>query len=126
MSVTAPATTGNLLLNTHLVSTTTGSPPKMVTTYTFSGQLMTTSWTPVANAAITLQSSSDKVHWSAFASPVKTNAQGAYTFKGTLKPGSYYFRTFFAGTSSTGPTASRIVKVVPSSNGSSSVSTVVA
>jgi len=126
VSVTAPATTGNLLLNTHLVSTTTGSPPKMVTTYTFSGQLMTTSWTPVANAAITLQSSSDKVHWSAFASPVKTNAQGAYTFKGTLKPGSYYFRTFFAGTSSTGPTASRIVKVVLSSNGSSSVSTVVA
>jgi outer membrane protein assembly factor BamB len=126
VSVTAPATTGNLLLNTHLVSTTTGSPPKMVTTYTFSGQLMTTSWTPVANAAITLQSSSDKVHWSAFASPVKTNAQGAYTFKGTLKPGSYYFRTFFAGTSSTGPTASRIVKVVLSLNGSSSVSTVVA
>jgi glucose dehydrogenase len=126
VSVTAPTTTGNLLLNTHLVSTTTGSPPKMVTTYTFSGQLMTTSWTPVANAAITLQSSADKVHWSAFASPVKTNAQGAYTFKGTLKPGSYYFRTFFAGTSSTGPTASRIVKVVLSLNGSSSVSTVVA
>jgi secreted trypsin-like serine protease len=98
----------------------------MVTTYTFSGQLMTTSWTPVANAAITLQSSADKVHWSAFASPVKTNAQGAYTFKGTLKPGSYYFRTFFAGTSSTGPTASRIVRVVLSLNGSSSVSTVVA
>jgi hypothetical protein len=109
VSVTAPATTGNLLLNTHLVSTTTGSPPKIVTTYTFSGQLMTTSWTPVA-----------------FASPVKTNAQGAYTFKGTLKPGSYYFRTFFAGTSSTGPTASRIVRVVLSLNGSSSVSTVVA
>jgi outer membrane protein assembly factor BamB len=126
VSVTAPATTGNLLLNTHLVSTTTGSPPKIVTTYTFSGQLMTTSWTPVANAAITLQSSADKVHWSAFASPVKTNAQGAYTFKGTLKPGSYYFRTFFAGTSSTGPTASRIVRVVLSLNGSSSVSTVVA
>jgi outer membrane protein assembly factor BamB len=126
VSVIAPATTGNLLLNTHLVSTTTGSPRKMVTTYTFSGQLMTTSWTPVANAAITLQSSADKVHWSAFASPVKTNAQGAYTFKGTLKPGSYYFRTFFAGTSSTGPTASRIIKVVLSLNGSSSVSTVVA
>jgi outer membrane protein assembly factor BamB len=126
VSVIAPATTGNLLLNTHLVSTTTGSPRKMVTTYTFSGQLMTTSWTPVANAAITLQSSADKVHWSAFASSVKTNAQGAYTFKGTLKPGSYYFRTYFAGTSSTGPTASRIVKIVLSLNGSSSVSTVVA
>jgi hypothetical protein len=126
VSVTAPATAGNLLLNTHLVSTTTGSPPKMVTTYTFSGQLMTTSWTPITNAAITLQSSADTVHWSAFASPVKTNAQGAYTFKGTLKPGSYYFRTFFAGTSSTGPTASKTVKIVISSNGSSSVSTVVA
>ena len=127
VNVIAPATAaGNLLLNTHLVSTTTGSPPKMVTTYTFSGQLMTTSWKPVANAAITLQSSADRVHWSAFASPVTTNAQGAYTFKGTLKPGSYYFRTYFAGTSSTGPTASRIVKVVLSLNGSSSVSTVVA
>jgi outer membrane protein assembly factor BamB len=126
VSVIAPATTGNLLLNTHLVSTTTGSPRKMVTTYTFTGQLMTTSWKPIANAAITLQSSADKVHWSAFASPAKTNAQGAYTFKGTLKPGSYYFRTFFAGTSSTGPTASRIVKIVLSLNGSSSVSTVVA
>ena len=87
---------------------------------------MTTSWTPVVNAAITLQSSADTVHWSAFASPVKTNAQGAYTFKGTLEPGSYYFRTFFAGASSTGPTASRTVKIVISSNGSSSVSTVVA
>jgi outer membrane protein assembly factor BamB len=126
VSVIAPATAGSLLLNTHLVSTTTGSPPRIVTTYTFSGQLMTTSWAPIANAAITFQSSADKVHWSAFASPVKTNAQGAYTFKGTLKPGSYYFRTFFAGTSSTGPTASRIVKVVISLNGSSSVSTVVA
>jgi outer membrane protein assembly factor BamB len=62
VSVTAPTTTGNLLLNTHLVSTTTGSPPKIVTTYTFSGQLMTTSWTPIANAAITFQSSADKVH----------------------------------------------------------------
>jgi outer membrane protein assembly factor BamB len=104
-----------LSLNSRIVSTTT-------TTYTFSGQLITTSWTPVANAPITLQSSADKVHWSAVGSPVTTNAQGAYKFKGILNPGSYYFRTFYAGTSTTSSAASRIVKVVISSNGSRVVS----
>jgi outer membrane protein assembly factor BamB len=108
------------------IHVTSSSPPaKVAITYAFSGTLTTTQPKPVgiANAKIYLQWSKDNTNWSpATPTPAVTNANGAYVFKGSLAPGTYYFRTAYNGSSSYGASFSRVVKVSVSSTGSSVVS----
>lgn len=53
----------------------------------------------IPNAKVTLQVSSDNVHWKN-AWVTKTNAAGDYAFHLALKTGhTYYFRTYYAGSS---------------------------
>jgi hypothetical protein len=97
-------------------------PAKVAITYAFSGTLATTQPKPVgiANAKIVLQWSKDNKNWSPFSpTPAVTNANGAYVFKGSLAPGTYYFRTAYNGSSQYAASFSRVVKVSVSSTGSS-------
>jgi hypothetical protein len=108
------------------IHVTSSSPPAKVTvTYAFSGTFATTQPNPadIANAKIYLQWSKDNKNWSPVSpTPAVTNANGAYAFKGTLNPGTYYFRTAYNGSSSYAASFSRVVKVSVSSTGSSVVS----
>jgi hypothetical protein len=65
----------------------------------------------ISNAKVTLQVSPDDVHWKN-AWVTKTNAAGDYAFHLTLKPGhTYYFRTYYAGSSTYREAFSPTVKV---------------
>jgi peptidoglycan/xylan/chitin deacetylase (PgdA/CDA1 family) len=67
----------------------------------FSGTVQTQSTSPVrlANSPIYLQVSTDNAHWSNAWAPTTTNSAGDYTFYLTLTPGhTYYFRTYYPGT----------------------------
>jgi outer membrane protein assembly factor BamB len=109
-----------LSLSTVQIHVTSSSRTHTIT-YAISGTLTTTP-TPVgiANAKIYLQWSKDNTNWSpASSTPAVTNANGAYAFKGTLSPGTYYFRTAYSSTSPYASSVSRVVKVSVSSTGSS-------
>jgi outer membrane protein assembly factor BamB len=111
-----------LSLSTVQIHVTSSSQTHAIT-YAISGTLTTTP-TPVgiANAKIYLQWSKDNTNWSpASSTPAVTNANGAYAFKGTLSPGTYYFRTAYNGSSPLASSVSRVVKVSVSSTGSSVV-----
>jgi len=108
-----------------LATTAAAAPQRTVTTlnlktlntgskYTFYGALgVGTDKSPrIPNAKITLLVSSDNAHWRIAWASTKTNAAGDYAFHLTLKQGhTYYFRTYYAGSSTYREAFSPIVKV---------------
>jgi len=81
--------------------------------YTFYGGLgKSPNMSPrIPDAKITLQVSSDNVHWKN-AWVTKTNTAGDYAFHLTLKTGhTYYFRTYYAGSSTYREAFSPTVKI---------------
>jgi hypothetical protein len=83
------------------------------TTYTFYGALgVGPAQSPrIPNATITLQVSSNNKNWTNAWAPTTTNASGLYAFHLTLKPNTYYFRTYYAGNTTYSNTFSNVVTV---------------
>ena len=100
---------------TTLSLTPNPSSPTAGQTTTFSGTLQTTqNPAPLSNANVDLHVSTDNTNWS-LVSGTSTNttaATGAYTFSQSLSPGTYYFRTYYDGTSQYREAFSPTVKVV--------------
>ena len=99
---------------TQLSLTLNPSSPTAGQTTTFSGTLKTTqNPAPLSNANVDLHVSTDNTNWS-LVSGTSTNttaATGAYTFSQSLSPGTYYFRTYYDGTSQYREAFSPTVKV---------------
>src|SRR5450759_3208400 len=91
--------TSSARLQTQISLTLNPSSPTAGQTTTFSGTLQTTpNPAPLSNANVYLHVSTDNTNWSlATSTTATTAANGAYTFSGTLNPGTYYFRTYYDG-----------------------------
>lgn len=111
VKITVGATTTRQLTQLSLVASTPSAQ-----SVAFSGNLKTKtlSGTPLTNSPVYLHVSKDNVNWSLVSgtSSTTTNTNGAYSLAKSYAAGTYYFRTYYPGTSTYREAFSPTAKVV--------------